>query len=79
MLCLNLSDITIITVKGDYCFIAHDISKSDAIPLFKNSALDDRVYKMHIKEIDIKNIVWNYYFDSLIKAKKIETKKCFNR
>ena len=52
MLCLNLSDITIIDVKVvDYCCIAHDISKSDAIPLLKNSALDDRVYKMHIRLI----------------------------
>ena len=31
MLCLNLSDIAIITVKGDdYCCIINDISKSDA-------------------------------------------------
>ena len=52
MLCLNLSDITIISVKGvDNCCIAHDISNSDAIPLLKNSALDDRVYKMHIRLI----------------------------
>ena len=52
MLCLNLSDITIIAVKGvDYCCIAHDISKYDAIPLLKNSALDDLIYKMHIRLI----------------------------
>ena len=43
MLCLNLSNIAIISVKGvDYrCFI-HDISKSNAIHLLKNSALFDR-------------------------------------
>ena len=29
---------------------------------------------MHIKEISIKNRVYNYYFDNLIKAKKLETK-----
>ena len=29
---------------------------------------------MHAKEIDIKNEVYNYYFDILIKGKKIETK-----
>ena len=31
-------------------------------------------YKMHFKEIDIKNRVYNYYFDYLNKAEKIETK-----
>ena len=29
---------------------------------------------MHIKEINIKNRIHNYYFDNLIKAKKLETK-----
>ena len=32
------------------------------------------IYKMHAKEINIKNRVYNYYFDKLIKAKKLETK-----
>ena len=32
MLCLNISDIAIITVKNvDYCCIIHNISKSEAI------------------------------------------------
>ena len=36
MLCLSISDITIITVKNvDYCCIIHNISKSEAINLFK--------------------------------------------
>ena len=36
MLCLNISDIAIITVKGvDYRCIIHDISKSEAIHSFK--------------------------------------------
>ena len=43
MLCLNLSDIAIITVKNfDYCCVIHDISKSEAIHLLKKFALDDR-------------------------------------
>ena len=29
---------------------------------------------MYIKEINIKNRVYNYYFDNLIKARKVETK-----
>ena len=42
ILSLDISDITIITVKGiDYCCIVSDISKSNAIHLFKNSVLDD--------------------------------------
>ena len=45
MLCLNISDITIITFKGvDYRCIIHDISKSDAIHLSGNYVLDDSGY-----------------------------------
>ena len=29
---------------------------------------------MHIKEINIENPVYNYYFDNLVKATKLETK-----
>ena len=29
---------------------------------------------MHIREINIKNRVYNYYFDNLVKPKKLETK-----
>ena len=29
---------------------------------------------MHIKEINIENRVYSYYFDNLIKAKELETK-----
>ena len=37
MLCLNISDITIITFKDiDYLCIIHDISKSDALHLSEN-------------------------------------------
>ena len=32
---------------------------------------------MHIKEINIENRVYNYYFHNLIKAKKLETKNIF--
>ena len=30
------------------------------------------IYKMHINEINIKNKVYNYSFDNLVKAKKVE-------
>ena len=43
MLCLNISDIATITVKEvDYRCIIHDINKSEAIFLLKNSRLEDR-------------------------------------
>ena len=45
MLCLNISDIAIITVKNvDYCCIMYSISKSEAINLLENSVLEDRGY-----------------------------------
>ena len=45
MLSVNISDIAIITVKDvDCCCIIHNISKSEAINLLKNSVLDDRGY-----------------------------------
>ena len=45
MLHLNLSNITIITVKVvDYLCIIHDIGKSEAIHLLESSVLDDHGY-----------------------------------
>ena len=45
VLCLNISNFAIITVKGvDYCCIIHDINKSDGIHLLENPVLDDRWY-----------------------------------
>ena len=40
ILCLNIGDVAITTVKGvDYCCIIHEISKSEAIHLLENSVL----------------------------------------
>ena len=45
ILCLNLSDVAIITVKRvDYRYSIHDISKYEAIPLLENYVLDDCGY-----------------------------------
>ena len=45
MLCLNISNIAIITVKNvDYYSIIHDTGKSETIHLLENSVLDDRGY-----------------------------------
>ena len=42
MLCFNVNDVIVITVQNvDYCFIIHNISKSEAINLFKKSVLED--------------------------------------
>ena len=37
------------------------------------------IYKMQFKEINIKNKLYKYYFDYLIKAKKNRNKKYFNQ
>ena len=77
MLRLNLSNIAIINVKGiDYRCIILDISKFEAIISSENSLLDDcgYIYKMDFKEISLKNIIFNYYLDYLIKVKKLEAK-----
>ena len=43
MLCLNISDIAVITVKNvDYRCIMYNINKSEAIQLLENSVLKDR-------------------------------------
>ena len=44
--------------------------------LLKNSVLENRgyIWKMQIQEIIIKNWVYNYYFDNLVKTKKLKTK-----
>ena len=34
---------------------------------------------MHFKEINIKNRVYKYYFDNLIKGKKLETKNTLTK
>ena len=45
MLCLSISEIDIIAVKGvDDRFIIKDIGKSEATSLLKNYVLDDRGY-----------------------------------
>ena len=77
ILCLNISDTAIITVKNvDYHCIIHNISKSKAINLLENSVLEDRRYiqKGDIQEIIIKNRVYNYHSDNLVEAEKLDTK-----
>ena len=72
-MCLNLSEISVITAEGvGYGCIIHEIRKSEGIHLLENSGLD--YHKMIcIKEINIKNRVYHNYFD-LIKAKKLGPK-----
>ena len=63
MLSLSIGDIAIITVKAvDYCRAVHELSKSEAINLLKSLCLIIvDVYKMHVKEIKIKNLVYSYF------------------
>ena len=45
MLCLDISDISVITIKGvDYRCIINGIRKSEAIRLLENYLLEDRWY-----------------------------------
>ena len=45
MLCIDISDIALMTVKNvDYRCIIHNISKSEAINLLEKSVLEDRGY-----------------------------------
>ena len=77
ILCLNIRDINILTAKNvDYPCIILDLNKSQAINSLKKFVLEDRGYiqKMHIQEINIKNHVYNYHFENLSKANKLETK-----
>ena len=49
MLCLDISDIAIITVKNvGYRCIIHNISKSEAVNLLENSVLEDCGYNKKI-------------------------------
>ena len=45
MLCIDISDIALMTVKNvDYRCIIHNISKSEAINLFESAVLEKPVY-----------------------------------
>ena len=45
MVSVNISNVAIITIKNvDYCCIIHNITKSEAINLLKNSVFEDRGY-----------------------------------
>ena len=45
ILCYNISDIAIVTVKNDdYCCIIHNIIKSEAINLLEDYVLENRQY-----------------------------------
>ena len=76
MLLLNISNIGIITVKGaDYHSIIYDNSKSEAIHLLTLYVWRSWVYiKSMPKKANIKNQVDNYFFQILVKLKKIINK-----
>ena len=76
ILCLNLCNLSIITVKGVDCYcIIDNIGKCKAIPSWKilHLTVVDILKIMHIKEINTKNWVYNYYIENFIKWKTIKT------
>ena len=69
MSCLNIRNIVIITVKNvTYHCIIHSISKSEAINLLKNSALDDRGYigKNIASLFSVFSMQFSFYFFDLL-------------
>ena len=72
----DIINIVLITFKSiDYHYIIYSINKCDTISSLKKSMLIILdLYKMHLKEFNIKNRVCNCYFDYLIKAKQLDTK-----
>ena len=62
--------------KVSLILIVYVDTNSSLINLFagKFCAPWSYVYKMYIKDISISSRLYNYYFDNLIKAKKLETK-----
>ena len=82
MLSVNLNNFAILTIANvDYLCIIHDFSKSESINSLENSVWRSWLYiKLHIQEINVKNQVYNYHFDNLLKAEKLETdQQHFNR
>ena len=69
MLCLDISNIAIINDKGIAYFL--QFWRNWLLKVLCLKIVD--IYKMHIKEINIKIRVFDY-FDNLIKVKKLETK-----
>ena len=76
ILCLNISDIAIITIKNvDYHCIIHNISKSEAIKLLEKSVLEDRWYiqkcisKKSVLKLSLQLSFWQFS-----QNKKLETK-----
>ena len=57
------------------------LAKCDAINLLKYSLLNNREYiqKLIFNKVNIKNEVYKYYFDNLVKAKKIRNQKYLYR
>ena len=77
MLCFNISNIAITTIKGiDHWCIIHGIKNLKQFICLKILCLKIvGIYiKRHINEINIKNQVWNCYFNNSIKVKKWEFK-----
>ena len=76
ILCLNISDTAIITIKNvDYHCISHIISKSEAINLLEKSVLEHRGYiqkcisKKSILKLSLQLSIWQFS-----QNKKLETK-----
>ena len=71
---VNISDIAIITVKNvDCCCVIHNITKSEAINLLKNSVLEDRgyIYKNIVLNFSLFKTTCFYFFFSIYKMVEV--------
>ena len=66
ILCLNISDIAIVTVKNfDYRCIIHNVSKSEPISSLKNSFLEDRSFdNLWVASFELQVASWEFLFTS---------------
>ena len=79
MLCLNISNIAIITVTNvDYHFIMYNISKSEAINLLQNSVLEDRGYIYKKYCLKFQSIFFTFLFSIYKMVNIMDVNKSLN-
>ena len=79
MLCLNISNIAIITVTNvDYHFIKYNISKSEAINLLQNSVLEDRWYIYKKYCLKFQSIFFTFLFSIYKMVNIMDVNKSLN-
>ena len=74
ILFLNISDISVVTVKGvNYVLLFMVLSNLNQFSLVRKLCASKSwiCIKIHFKEINIKNWVYNYYLNNLVPGQKV--------